>query len=194
MSKSEWYKLATELQARWPNKEIPQPSIEIWYEDLAHLGADQVRAAIVSLYRDGREWCPNGAQILACVDELDSDDDREGVPRFETMWLAVKASLYQEAPERFLEPEHPLYLRFYLEQGRARVLGRVDESNSYAMHALQQAWKDLSRDYREEVRRGRVRAALAARPLVPLSASPNGGPRKLVGAEKLLPAPRAEEP
>jgi hypothetical protein len=78
MSRSDWYKLATELQARWPNREIPEESIEIWFGDVSHLPADQVRAGILALYRDGREWCPNGAQILTKVSELDRDEVDHG--------------------------------------------------------------------------------------------------------------------
>lgn len=78
MTKAEWLKLATEMQARWPNKEVPVESFEIWFGDLADLSAEQVHAGILALYRDGREWCPNGAQIRAKVSELDRDDPDHG--------------------------------------------------------------------------------------------------------------------
>lgn len=70
MKRSEWAKLAAVLQARWPNREIPPESIEIYFEDLAEFPARQVNAAITALYRDGREWAPNGAQIRQKVIEL----------------------------------------------------------------------------------------------------------------------------
>ena len=97
MTRSEWLTLAVELQARWPNKQIPEESIEIWFEDLAHLPAEQVQAGIRALYRDGREWCPNGAQILAKISEL----ARDPVSHAEAWSLAKKASLKADPHEGF---------------------------------------------------------------------------------------------
>lgn len=70
MTRSEWLKLAAVIQARWPNREISQESWGIWFEDLEPFPAGQVNAAVTALYRDGREWCPNGAQIRLKVLEL----------------------------------------------------------------------------------------------------------------------------
>ena len=78
MSKAEWLKIATELQARWPHKPIPQESIAIWFDDLRDLEHAQVRTAVLAIYRDGREWAPNGAQIRAKVVDLTRDDPSEG--------------------------------------------------------------------------------------------------------------------
>lgn len=98
MTEAQWWELVTEMQARWPGKEITEESAAIWFTDLKHLPADQVRAGIVALYRDGREWCPNGAQILRKVSELDRDD-----PDYGEAWkLAKKASL-DGFPERGFE-------------------------------------------------------------------------------------------
>lgn len=63
MTEPEWDQLAIRLQAYWPNRPIPDESIDLWFHDLAEFPGDQVAAAITALYRDGREWCPNGAQI-----------------------------------------------------------------------------------------------------------------------------------
>lgn len=70
MTRSEWLKLAAVIQARWPNREISQESWGIWFEDLEPFPAGQVNAAVTALYRDGREWAPNGAQIRLKVLEL----------------------------------------------------------------------------------------------------------------------------
>lgn len=90
MTQAEWAKLAVELQARWPNRELTDESLAIWFADLEHLPAEQVRVAIIALYRDGREWCPNGAQILAKVSELDRND-----PDYGEAWRLVNAALMQ---------------------------------------------------------------------------------------------------
>jgi len=88
VTKGEWYEVATELQARWPNREIPRESIEIWYRDLESFPIEQVRAAIAVLYRERRDWCPNGAQILAKLQELQRDDPDHG-----EAWRLVKRAL-----------------------------------------------------------------------------------------------------
>lgn len=97
MTKAEWYTLATELQARWPNREIPEESVEIWFDDLAEFSQGQVRAAILTLYRDGREWCPTGAQIRARISELSRDEINHG----EAWRLAKKAAIKGDAQAAF---------------------------------------------------------------------------------------------
>lgn len=88
MTELEWAKVAVELQARWPNRPLTDESLAIWFEDLKHLPVEQVRAAIIALYRDGREWCPNGAQILGRVSELARDD-----PSYGEAWRLVNKAL-----------------------------------------------------------------------------------------------------
>lgn len=73
MTRSEWWKQVAILQARWPHKPIPEQTAEIWFHDLADIPVEQVEAAILALYREGREWAPNGAQIRAKVAELGQD-------------------------------------------------------------------------------------------------------------------------
>lgn len=70
MKRSEWAKQVAKLQARWPRQPVSPESAAIWFEDLMEFPAEQVEAAIVALYRDGREWAPNGAQIRLKVLEL----------------------------------------------------------------------------------------------------------------------------
>lgn len=78
MTRAEWLKIVLEMQARWPNREITDESIEIWLTDLADLPAEQVRVAVNALYREGREWAPNGAQVRAKVAELGRDAKDHG--------------------------------------------------------------------------------------------------------------------
>jgi hypothetical protein len=94
MTRAEWYKLATELQARWPNREIPEESAEIWFEDVCDFPAEQVRVAIATLYRDGLEWCPNGAQIRAKLSDLSRDEISHG-----EAWALAKRAALKADPE-----------------------------------------------------------------------------------------------
>lgn len=73
MTRSEWFRQVAILQARWPHKPIPEQTAEIWFHDLADIPVEQVEAAILALYREGREWPPNGAQVRAKVAELGQD-------------------------------------------------------------------------------------------------------------------------
>ena len=73
MTRSEWLKIAAVLQARWPNVPIRDDSLEIWFKDLEDLDAGQVSAAVEALYREGREFAPNGGQIRKRLIELRTD-------------------------------------------------------------------------------------------------------------------------
>lgn len=75
MTRSEWFKIVAVLQARWPNQQIATESAEVWFEDLNEFPAEQVSAAASALYRDGREFAPNGAQIRSKLIELTADND-----------------------------------------------------------------------------------------------------------------------
>ena len=63
MNSDEWDEITVAILACWPNKEIPERSFDLWFRDLSEFEAEQVEAAVLALYRDGREWAPNGAQI-----------------------------------------------------------------------------------------------------------------------------------
>lgn len=74
MNRSEWLKIVAVLQARWPHRAIPAKSAELWFTDLEEFPAAQVDAAATALYRDGREFPPNGAMIRNKLIELQSED------------------------------------------------------------------------------------------------------------------------
>jgi hypothetical protein len=73
MTEAEWDVLTVEMLALWPNREISDKSFDLWFRDLGEFKAEQVEAAILALYRDGREWAPNGAQIRLKLLELRTD-------------------------------------------------------------------------------------------------------------------------
>lgn len=97
MTEGEWMEVATEMQARWPQRELPEESLGIWFTDLRHLEAEEVRAGMLALYADGREWCPNGGQILAKVVELSQNQVDHG----EAWKLAKKASMKADQEKAF---------------------------------------------------------------------------------------------
>lgn len=73
MTEDEWDEITVEVLALWPAKPISDKSFEIWFRDLSEFEGEQVHAAVIALYRDGREWAPNGAQIRNKLIELRSD-------------------------------------------------------------------------------------------------------------------------
>lgn len=105
MQRSEWIEAVALMRLNWPQSRIDDTVIAKWYSDLEHLPGGQVKVAIEALYRDGREFPPNGAQILGKVIELDREDMSAG----EAWRLAHKAALKADAgeAERWLKERSP---------------------------------------------------------------------------------------
>lgn len=115
MRLDEWDLLTVEIQAYWPNRAIPDESFDLWFRDLDEFDAEQVHAAIRALYRDGREWPPNGAQIRNKLLELRTDAPDHGQAYSLAMeaagpgggfnngmsWLRERSPLAADAAERY---------------------------------------------------------------------------------------------
>lgn len=97
MIRSEWIDVVKLMRVNWPHAQVAEASIAKWYSDLQHLPAEQVTVAVEALYRDGREYPPNGAQILAKVSELSRDEIDHG----EAWRLAKKAAIKGDPQEAF---------------------------------------------------------------------------------------------
>lgn len=67
MNRTEWGAICGTLEACWPQRPIRDDAAALWYGDLNDLSAETVNAAVLALYRAGREFMPNGAQIRAEV-------------------------------------------------------------------------------------------------------------------------------
>jgi hypothetical protein len=88
---SEWIEAVELMRLNWPHSRIDDAVIAKWYSDLEQIPGDQVKVAIEALYRDGREFPPNGAQIRDKVIAL-SDPFAE-IEHGEAWNLAKKAAL-----------------------------------------------------------------------------------------------------
>ena len=97
MSKREWLEVVALMTANWPHSHIPDASMAKWYSDLESLDGAKVKVAMEAIYRDGAQFPPNGAQILAKISELSRDDPDHG----EAWRLAKKASLKADPKESF---------------------------------------------------------------------------------------------
>jgi len=97
VKKSEWIEALALMRLNWPHARVEEPVAEKWFGDLQHLPAKQVKVAIEALYRDGREFPPNGAQILGKVIELGRDEIDHG----EAWRLAKKAAIKADPKEAF---------------------------------------------------------------------------------------------
>lgn len=73
LTRPEWIEVVQLIRLNWPHATVPDGSITKWYADLEHLPAEQVRVAVETLYRDGREYPPNSGHILAKLADLDHD-------------------------------------------------------------------------------------------------------------------------
>lgn len=115
MKKSDWLKQVAVLQLRWPNPPIKPETAELWFMDLEEFDVEQVEASIVALYRDGREFAPNGAQIRNKLLELRTDAPDFGAAYKLTMeaagpgggfnnglsWLREQSPMAADAAERY---------------------------------------------------------------------------------------------
>ena len=72
MTEQEWLQQLAILCLRWPQSadKINDQVADLWFLDLSEFEAEQVEAAITAIYRDGREFAPNGAQIRNKLLEL----------------------------------------------------------------------------------------------------------------------------
>lgn len=160
---SEWLEIAAVIRDRWPHSPLPDSSLEQWGVDVADLPAEQVAAAVEVLYREGREFAPNGGQIRAKVAEL-----MLAVPEFSFV-VARLRSLNTKADARSTFPdgdeivehpradallrEHPLIREFVRAVGWGQIEGGLGGGSEEAR--LREKWQQfLSRARREVLLRG----------------------------------------
>jgi hypothetical protein len=91
MAPYEWLEAVALMRLNWPHSKLADQVVAKYFTDLEHLPGEQVKVAIEALYRDGREFPPNGAQILGKVVEL--SDPQAAVDHGEAWQLAKRASL-----------------------------------------------------------------------------------------------------
>ena len=116
MNPSEWDRVVALLTVNWPHQLPPDEALAKWERDLASEPVAEVLVAVETLYRDGREFPPNGAQILAELGELRRNDPDAGEawrlvntcphsahyhPDRYLTWLAGHSEAVAEAARRF---------------------------------------------------------------------------------------------
>lgn len=66
---TEWVKAAAAIDVAWPNVDLPDETVRLWYRLLADLDAAAVSRAVVALRAEpGREFPPGPGDIRAAVD------------------------------------------------------------------------------------------------------------------------------
>lgn len=81
MSRDEFAAVCERVALWWPQRQWSDASAAAYFRDLADLPGTQVQTACEALYRTGREWPPNGAQVRNQVLELRAD-----TPGFGEVW------------------------------------------------------------------------------------------------------------
>jgi hypothetical protein len=95
VKRSEWIEVLAVIRVDWPHAAATADAVAAkWFRDLEHLPGDQVKVAVEALYRDGREFPPNGAQILGKVVEL--SDPQAEIDHGEAWQFAKRASLMSD--------------------------------------------------------------------------------------------------
>lgn len=165
MTRQEVIDLVQQMRARWPHSEIPDATIAVLFQDLHEVDREQAMAAMLALYREGREYAPNGAQIRAKLSELERDDPDIG----EAWRLVHQANLKwglhrehgQEKALQWLESQSVAVAAAVRRYG-ADALGSYDLANEGTVRAQ---FRDT---YRAVVRERQHDAAYAGLPEVGL--------------------------
>lgn len=134
MKASEWLEIAAVIRERWPHAQLPDESIQRWGEDVADLPAEHVAAALEALYRQGREFPPNGGQLRAHAVELQLAPPefafvvrrlRHVASRSEELIVLDDAGheVRTEPRAQALREEHPLIREFVRAVGWGQIRG-----------------------------------------------------------------------
>jgi hypothetical protein len=117
MTDQEWGGVVAVLTANWPHSLPPEMALRKWRSDVDDLDGQSVLAAVEALYRDGREFPPNGAQIRNKVRELEEGEPADwsagyhlathlsGAPREAKFWLHGDGSPNHAALEWLTEQD-----------------------------------------------------------------------------------------
>lgn len=88
MKPSEWVEVTRRVNGWWPHAQWPEATMALYFHDLKHLDRDMVIAAAQAIYRDGRDFPPSGAQILAEVAA-----GEVSAPDFDHAWREINAAV-----------------------------------------------------------------------------------------------------
>jgi len=98
MKDEDWAVVVGCLAGFWPHQLVPEESLILWRQTLDDLVGEQVKAGIESLYRTGREYPPNGAQIRLEVLRLSMD-----APEWSEVWSTICNGIGRFSMERQVE-------------------------------------------------------------------------------------------
>lgn len=84
MKPAEWVEVVRRVNGWWPHAQWPEATMALYFDDLKHLERGVVLEAVTAVYRDGREFPPSGAQILA-----EAAKGEVGAPDFDHAWREV---------------------------------------------------------------------------------------------------------
>lgn len=88
MTRQEFTEILALMEACWPHRPVRNDTAAVWFTDLADLDVETVRAAVLAVYRAGREFMPNGAQVRAEVGE-----QTLAAPSFGEAWLMITRAI-----------------------------------------------------------------------------------------------------
>lgn len=173
MQRSEWIEAVALMRVNWPHVAIDDHVSAKWFSDLEHLPGEQVKVAIEALYRDGREFPPNGAQILGKIFELGRDEIDHG----EAWKLAKRAAIKADPKEAlaWLEERSPLAA-----EAVRRISGAQLSYSNDDEATVRAQFRDIFKNLAEGQRRDDVYAGLPSAGLRGLER----GPRQLGSALK----------
>jgi len=151
MTDRQWLNVKARLTSNWPHQLPPESALKKWRTDLDDLDGDQVEVAIEALYRDAREFPPNGAQIRAKVLELASDAPTWGEV-WDRLWKAAEQFGYSRQGEalEFIGEMSPLAAEF-ARQLPFREFCLTTEPQVFHGQA-RRVWEQMLRRYERDMR------------------------------------------
>lgn len=180
MTDREWDGIVAVITANWPHQLPPDEALAKWGQDLAEFPADQVLTTVEVLYRDGREFPPNGAQIRAKLFDLATDE----LDWSEAWELVREAGRKFGLGARYTEALQWLEQRSLPAATAAKRMG-IREVASYRIESESTARAQFRDTYREVVDRKRSGDLYAG--------LPSAGLARLEGGERDSQLPRRSQ-
>lgn len=159
MTRSEWSQIVQTIEACWPHREVRDDAAALWFGDLAEFDADTVHAAVMALYRSGREFMPNGAQIRAEIADQTID-----APEFGVAWARIIRAIQSYGSNnqtRVLAAlEHPA-VRELAELTNIREIGLAAEGDTTLHAQARERYRAITSRHKQTVTHAGLSSASA---------------------------------
>jgi hypothetical protein len=155
VTRAEWAEICARVAGWWPQRQWPDSSAALYFDDLGDFDQADVLAAVGAVYREGREWPPNGGQVRARL--VDLDQDLPGWPEVERQLNRLVGLGYGGPYHGFSQvadrcqaarEEMPVQVRTFVAKLGARELYATLQDPHNGPARLRMAWEQFGRKRR----------------------------------------------